>query len=242
MTEDWDVDRVGEWLEVSNFSEYKDLFCKQHKIDGMSLLSLTEQDMKGNPLNMKVLGDIKRIYRAIENLKTAEFKDDSTAPYLIDNHTSKVKNLLYTKPGDDTSGLTLLSPLSLFKNGQRKQNRPNNNVFSYSKLQEWIRVLVGMVYLIFAIFLTSIVMTIVHDRVPDTLKYPPLPDIFLDNVPLIPIAFQAAELCGVSLAIMLATILVFHKYKLIILRRLFSILGEYLYNTVVAVIRLYVYL
>lgn len=240
MTEDWDVDKVGEWLEDSNFSEYKDLFCKQHKIDGVSLLSLTEQDMKSDPLNMKVLGDIKRIYRAIENLKTAEFKEDSTTPCLIDNHTSKVKNLLYTNPGDDTSGLTLLSPLSLFKNEQQKQNRQNSEVLSYSKLQEWLRVLVGMGYLIFAIFLTSIVMTIVHDRVPDTLKYPPLPDIFLDNVPLIPVAFQAAELCGVSLAIMLTTILVFHKYRLIILRRLFSILGELLYNKVV--IYLYVYL
>ena len=226
MTEDWDVDKVGEWLEESNFSEYKDLFCKQHKIDGISLLSLTEQDMKGNPLNMKIIGDIKRIYRAIENLKIAEFKEDSTEPYLIDNHTSKVKNIIYTNPGDETSGIRLLSSFSLFKNEQQKQNRQSNKVLSYSKLQEWLRVLVGMVYLLFAIFLTSIIMTIVHDRVPDTLKYPPLPDIFLDNVPLIPVAFQAAELCGVSLAIMLATILIFHKYRLIILRRLFSILGE----------------
>ena len=231
MVEEWNVNRVGEWLEEAGFAEYRELLCTQHKIDGISLLSLTEQDLKGPPIAMKTLGDIKRIFRAIESLNKGKLEADTNLGALAEDNTSRVRNLLYTNPGDDTSGLAFPFPFSLLKNWKRNQNKPNkqsidNNVLSYSKLQEWLRVLVGLGHLLFAIFLTSITMTIVHDRVPDTTKYPPLPDIFLDNVPLIPVAFQAAELCGVSLAIILMILLFFHKYRLIILRRVFSILGK----------------
>ena len=232
MVEEWDLERVGEWLEESGFAEYKELFCTNHKIDGISLLSLSEQDLKGPPIEMKVLGDIKRILRAIENLKNRVFEPDTHPGALVENNTGRVRNKLYTNPGDDTSGLAFPFPFSLLKSWRIKQVTPNkqvidNEVLSYSKIQEWLRVLVGLGYLTFAIFLTSITMTIVHDRVPDTTKYPPLPDIFLDNVPLIPVAFQAAELCGVSLAVILMTLLFFHKYRLIIIRRVFSILGKF---------------
>ena len=231
MVEEWNVNRVGEWLEEAGFAEYRELLCTQHKIDGISLLSLTEQDLKGPPIAMKTLGDIKRIFRGIESLNKGKLEADTNLGALAEDNTSRVRNLLYTNPGDDTSGLAFPFPFSLLKNWKRNQNKPNkqsidNNVLSYSKLQEWLRVLVGLGHLLFAIFLTSITMTIVHDRVPDTTKYPPLPDIFLDNVPLIPVAFQAAELCGVSLAIILMILLFFHKYRLIILRRVFSILGK----------------
>lgn len=62
-------------------------------------------------------------------------------------------------------------------------------------------------------WLTSLVMVLVHDRVPDMKIYPPLPDIVLDNVPHIPLAFALCELLGALLALIWAFVLLFHRHR-----------------------------
>lgn len=48
----------------------------------------------------------------------------------------------------------------------------------------------------------------------DMKLYPPLPDLVLDNLPLIPWAFELCEMIGVSMAMIWFTVLVFHKERL----------------------------
>lgn len=239
MVENWEVSHVGDWLEEINFGAYKTLFCEKHKIDGSALLTLTEYDLRSPPLNMKVLGDIKKIAKLINELKGTTNKE------------SRVKSYFYTSEMENNgSNYSILPSLSIFGNKrQRKRNTPpltplsptsintptptssSNNTFprvftSQSKLQEVVRVAVSLGYLIIAVFVSAVVMSIAHDKVPDKEKYPPLPDIFLDSVPLIPWAFKAAEICALTLAFSLMILLIFHRYRLIIMRRLFSILGN----------------
>lgn len=58
-------------------------------------------------------------------------------------------------------------------------------------------------------------MVIVHDRVPDMEKYPPLPDLILDNVPLIPWAFDMCEAAAILLCLFWFAILVLHKHRFV---------------------------
>ena len=59
---------------------------------------------------------------------------------------------------------------------------------------DYRKMLAAMVYAQAVLWLTSYTMVVVHDRVPDVEKYPPLPDLVLDNVPYIPWAFQVLSL------------------------------------------------
>lgn len=70
-----------------------------------------------------------------------------------------------------------------------------------------------MIYGTVLMFMNTFVVVVVHDRVPDKTKHPPLPDIFLDNIPLIPQAFVLAEVCGAILMAIWACIVIFHKHR-----------------------------
>lgn len=90
---------------------------------------------------------------------------------------------------------------------------------------EILKLFVSFCYGFLSLVVTSIAMTVVHDRVPDMKKIPPLPDLFLDNIPLIPRAFEAAEASAVTLTFMFGCLIFLHKHRFIILRRYFSIVG-----------------
>ncbi|GLD66542.1 sphingomyelin synthase-related protein 1-like protein [Lates japonicus] len=55
----WSCKQVAQWLQEEG-SEYVELLCTQHRLDGLSLLALTEAD-PWVPLGLTVLGDIKRL-------------------------------------------------------------------------------------------------------------------------------------------------------------------------------------
>lgn len=52
-----------------------------------------------------------------------------------------------------------------------------------------------------------------------------LPDIVLDNINRIPIAFKLAEICAILLFTFLSLIVFFHVHRLVILRRFFLLVG-----------------
>ncbi|KAF8382388.1 hypothetical protein PRIPAC_71530 [Pristionchus pacificus] len=88
-----------------------------------------------------------------------------------------------------------------------------------------LKLAIAFSYCLLSLLITAFVMVLVHDRVPDMKMYPPLPDIVLDNLPLIPWAFQMCEFIGVVLCTVWFIILFFHKHRVVIARRMFSLVG-----------------
>ncbi|XP_068443550.1 phosphatidylcholine:ceramide cholinephosphotransferase 2 [Clinocottus analis] len=98
---------------------------------------------------------------------------------------------------------------------------------------EWWKTGVAFLYALFILFFTTVIITLVHERVPDKSVSPPLPDKFFDYVDRVPWAFTVTEvnglvLCGLWLVQLLAL-----KHKAIVGRRCFFLIGTlYMYRCV----------
>ncbi|KAL8580031.1 hypothetical protein ACOMHN_061352 [Nucella lapillus] len=229
----WSCDTVADWLRQQGFGDYSDLLCSQHKIDGPALLSLSEDDLKQPPIKMTVLGDIKHIMNKVQQLRV---NDPDYEPSIMHNGIDVMKMIQksqslhggFPPPSPPLSEVQIeamaASPVQMAAR-TRPQYETRFSQESRSLDPEPWKTLLSFVY-VFAVFLlTAFVMVIVHDRVPDMQKYPPLPDIFLDNMPYVPWAFEACELVGMTLSCIWFGVLLFHKHRFILLRRMFSLLG-----------------
>ncbi|XP_071036308.1 sphingomyelin synthase-related protein 1 isoform X1 [Parasteatoda tepidariorum] len=231
----WTVSDVSQWLEENGFSEYITLFSATHRIDGKALLTLSENDLKSPPLSMRVLGDIKRLAICLHELQMLNpvvlphwrpSGDDISSHRNCHNGT-KLRRRRHRREASDSSDLnTIASEFSEDEGEYSGSHRQPSLMITVKLKPEVWKTAVGLVYFFSVTWLTAIVMVIVHDRVPDMQTYPPLPDIFLDNIPYMPWAFSMCELTGIILFLIWMAILFFHKHRFILLRRMFSLFGS----------------
>ncbi|KAK2866774.1 hypothetical protein Q7C36_002830 [Tachysurus vachellii] len=219
----WTVKQVGRWLRDEGFSDYVELLCNKHRLDGTSLLSLSEFDLRSPPLELKVLGDIKRLMLSVRKLQKQNadvleelFPHDTLSPpggagveWLCNGDSVRDR---------DSVSDVLAGEQFPYSNGKQKQQNRRLD-------PEYWKTALSSVYVTLVFGFTSFVMVIVHERVPDMRTYPPLPDIFLDSVPRIPWAFAMAEACGVILCSIWLIVLLLHKHRSILVRRLCSLMG-----------------
>ncbi|XP_078730726.1 sphingomyelin synthase-related protein 1 isoform X2 [Lampetra fluviatilis] len=266
----WGTKEVGTWLHKEGMGELSELLSDVHRLDGPGLLSLTQAELLSPPICMKVLGDAKRLMRAVASLRAAtrgsyelegpcssygqcccfHFHEHQLlssdqgygARSQQQQHMQQVaergNDHRYTngvpyrrialrahQPGGVQSSLQNAPPAAP-AGGARGGGGQGRGHGGGRKLDpEYWKTLVSLVYVVLVFGATAFVMVIVHDRVPDMETYPPLPDIFLDNVPRIPWAFAMTEVCGLILTTIWSSVLVFHKHRSILLRRMFSLIG-----------------
>ncbi|MBN3283968.1 SAMD8 protein, partial [Polyodon spathula] len=228
----WTTKHVAKWLKEEGFSDYVDLLCNRHRLDGTSILTLTEYDLRSPPLELKVLGDIKRLMVSIRKLQKQNSDVLEELGYTCEGWLSGSgghspnsiqgcvgSDWLYNgDPARDPDESVASLSTDQYSNGKYKQHTRRLD-------PEYWKTILSSVYVVFVFGFTSFVMVIVHERVPDMQTYPPLPDIFLDSVPRIPWAFAMAEACGVILCNIWLLVLLLHKHRSILLRRLCSLMG-----------------
>lgn len=98
---------------------------------------------------------------------------------------------------------------------------------------EWWKTGIAFVYALFNLILTTVMITVVHERVPPKELSPPLPDKFFDYVDRVKWAFSVSEINGMVLVGLWITQWLFLRYKSIVGRRFFFIMGTlYLYRCI----------
>ncbi|XP_017783768.1 PREDICTED: sphingomyelin synthase-related 1-like [Nicrophorus vespilloides] len=208
----WTEKDVEEFLIREGFDQSVIIkLCDENKVNGKCLLSLNDQDFQLEPLKNLVLRDRKCLYVAVKTLQR-------------ENH-----NLLIEL------GLLELQSVNLYSHSIKQESEyceserispPASEDGRSQRLPPDIwKAFLSFCYVVFVTWITAFVMVIVHDRVPDMKKYPPLPDIFLDNVPHISWAFDMCEVTGTFLFTIWLIVLLFHKHRFILMRRFFALSG-----------------
>lgn len=98
---------------------------------------------------------------------------------------------------------------------------------------EWWKTGIAFIWAGFNLVLTTVMITVVHERVPDKSVSPPLPDKFFDYVPRVEWAFSVTEVNGMILVALWFIQWLFLKHRAIVGRRFFFLQGLlYLYRMV----------
>uniref|UniRef100_A0A3B4A7Q9 Sphingomyelin synthase-like domain-containing protein n=1 Tax=Periophthalmus magnuspinnatus TaxID=409849 RepID=A0A3B4A7Q9_9GOBI len=99
--------------------------------------------------------------------------------------------------------------------------------------KEWWKTGIAFMYAVFNLVFTTVVITVVHERVPDKSLNPPLPDKFFDYIDRVTWAFTVTEVNGLILVGLWLLQWVFLKHKAIVGRRCFFLIGTlYMYRCI----------
>ena len=226
----WTCSDVCKWLCEEGLECYQDLFCEIHQLDGKGLLLLCENDLRRPPMEIRVLGDIKRIVIALNNLKRRNCDAvmelsgvDTSSSMEISSMSCNSRNSHHLDRPIRTQEVPrnrrkqrIDSDSSMASDCAEADRLYTSRMSSHLK-PEYLKCILSYFYMFLVFLLTSFVMVIVHDRVPDMEKYPPLPDLVLDNLPVIPWAFEMCELTASLLFVILAITMFFHKHRYVLI-------------------------
>ncbi|XP_047986367.1 ceramide phosphoethanolamine synthase-like [Leguminivora glycinivorella] len=214
----WTNKEVLDLLHKDRISNFITDICKSHDIDGQCLLSFVDRDFYEFPFDQLKLGERKRFILTVKKLQrqnrgamcelglcdeSALVNPSTNINFLGTNLSHLSYNLQHKLP----------SEFSYESNNECVPTFTPDAKASKLKPEIW-KTALALGYVFLVTWVTAVVMVIVHDKVPDMKKYPPLPDLFLDNVPHIPWAFDMCEITGSLLLAIWLVVLLFHKHRI----------------------------
>ncbi|KAM3835643.1 phosphatidylcholine:ceramide cholinephosphotransferase 1 isoform 3-T4 [Vipera latastei] len=222
----WSRKEVADWLLENAVPEY----CEPLKhLSGHDLINLTKADFEKPPLSRVTSDSGQQLLDMIETLK-------------IEHHIEAHKN------GHANGHLSISTEAPTSENGFSKTPKPNGVPNGYRKEMikipmpdlersqyplEWEKTFLAFLYALSCLFLTTVTISLVHERVPPKEEEPPLPDAFFDYFNRVQWAFSICEVNGLILVGLWLVQWLLLKYKSIIGRRFLCIVGTlYLYRCI----------
>lgn len=203
--ENWSPEDVSDWLNKEGMPEYVDAL---RNLDGPALLRLNKGDFQTQPLSLwssdggeQLLQrrDALRIANQIEAQKNGHANGHVVG---IPNGTSKPQRN-GTLEGKD------------FKGEMIRISMPTMETARCSFPTEWGKTGIAFSYAIVCFVTTTVVISVVHERVPSKEHTPPLPDKFFDLFDRVEWAFSICEINGMLLVglWLIQWLLLKHRYR-----------------------------
>lgn len=201
----WTAEDVSDWLSKEGIPEYIEAL---RQMDGPALLRLTEADFQKPPLSLVSCDGGQQLLERLETLR-------------IENHIEAHKN---GHANGHAGGLP---------NGTSKPQRngalgmkdfrtemvhipiPTMETTRSSFPAEWGKTGIAYIYSVVWFVTTTVVISVVHERVPPKEHTPPLPDKFFDLFDRVEWAFSICEINGMLLVglWLIQWILLKHRYS-----------------------------
>nr|KAF6425698.1 sphingomyelin synthase 1 [Molossus molossus] len=188
----WSPKKVADWLLENAMPEY----CEPlERFTGRDLINLTQEDFTKPPLCRVSSDNGQRLLDMIETLKMEHHMEIHKNGH-ANGHLSIGTNV----PTPDGSFSIKVKPNGM-PNGYRKEMikipMPEPERSQYP--MEWGKTLLAFLYALSCFVLTTVMISVVHERVPPKEVQPPLPDTFFDHFNRVQWAFSICEINGMIL-------------------------------------------
>lgn len=196
----WTAEDVSQWLSKAGMPEYIDAL---QQMNGPALLRLTEADFQKPPLSLVSSDCGQQLLERLETLK-------------LETHMEAHKN---GHANGHVGGISNGSSKS-HRNGTLKEFQdmiqiPIPTMEATPFPAEWGKTGIAFFYAVVCFVTTTVVISVVHERVPTKEHTPPLPDKFFDWFDRIEWAFSICEINGMLLVALwlIQWILLKHRYS-----------------------------
>uniref|UniRef100_G3UAK6 Phosphatidylcholine:ceramide cholinephosphotransferase 1 n=1 Tax=Loxodonta africana TaxID=9785 RepID=G3UAK6_LOXAF len=188
----WSPKKVADWLLENAMPEY----CEPlEHFTGRDLINLTREDFKKTPLCRVSSDSGQRLLDMIETLKMEHHLEAHK-----NGHANGHLSIGTDVPTPDSSFNIKVKPNGM-PNGYRKEMikipMPEPERSQYP--MEWGKTFLAFLYALSCFVLTTVMISVVHERVPPKEVQPPLPDTFFDHFNRVQWAFSICEINGMIL-------------------------------------------
>lgn len=183
---EWSAKDVSDWLSKGGMSEYIEVLSQ---VDGTALLGLTKVDFQMPPLSLVSSDGGQQLLDQLETLQI-ETHIEAHINGKANGHIGGLPNGTNKSHKNGILGMT-----------DFRREMVHIPIPSIEKTfpTEWAKTGLAFIYAVVCFVMTTVAISVVHERVPPKEHTPPLPDKFFDLFDRVEWAFSICEINGMVL-------------------------------------------